>query len=281
MLNQISPHVYWLPPDSSTDRPVLGVIAGQRATLIVDAGNSPAHANLLLDELAKLDVPGLTYLVLTHWHWDHVFGITAFQVPVFASKQTCVAVAQMVDLDWCDEALDQRVDEGTEIEFCRDMIKLELPDRSNLRLRTPDVAFTHQIEIDLGGVTCLIKHVGGDHASDSSIVHVQEDGIVFLGDAPYEDLHHGPRNYTTDKLFPLLDDILSCDAEAYLWGHDPEPMSGTEFAAMSSLLKQIGQFADHSGGDRTLILQQLQNVPANFEEDVDEFIDSFLAGLPG
>ena len=32
--------------------------------------------------------------------------------------------------------------------------------------------------------------------------------------------------------------------------------------------------------DRTMVLQQLQNVPADFEEDVDEFIDSFIAGLP-
>ena len=31
-LNQISEHVYWLPPDETTDRPVLGVIAGKTGT---------------------------------------------------------------------------------------------------------------------------------------------------------------------------------------------------------------------------------------------------------
>ena len=50
-LNQISPHVYWMAPDGNTDRPTLGVIAGTDATLLVDAGNSIAHAHLFLEAL--------------------------------------------------------------------------------------------------------------------------------------------------------------------------------------------------------------------------------------
>ena len=50
-------------------------------------------------------------------------------------------------------ALDQRVEEGTEIEFCRDMIKVELPDRSDMQFKVPDVSFTKQLEFDLGGMT--------------------------------------------------------------------------------------------------------------------------------
>jgi glyoxylase-like metal-dependent hydrolase (beta-lactamase superfamily II) len=83
-LNQISQHVYWLPPDATTDRPTLGAVVGERATLIVDAGNSPAHAELFLNELANAGAPAPAYLVLTHSHWDHVFGVSAYDLPVFA-----------------------------------------------------------------------------------------------------------------------------------------------------------------------------------------------------
>ena len=69
-LNRISEHVYWLSPDATTDRPTLGAIVGKHATLIVDAGNSPAHANLFLEELARLEMAKPKYMVLTHWHWD-------------------------------------------------------------------------------------------------------------------------------------------------------------------------------------------------------------------
>ncbi|GAB4428720.1 MAG: hypothetical protein Fur0044_26540 [Anaerolineae bacterium] len=47
-LQKLNRHVYWLPPDDRTDRPILGAITGERATLLVDAGNSPAHAQLLV-----------------------------------------------------------------------------------------------------------------------------------------------------------------------------------------------------------------------------------------
>jgi glyoxylase-like metal-dependent hydrolase (beta-lactamase superfamily II) len=73
-LNQISHHVHWLSPDSATDRPVVGAVAGARGTLVVDAGNSPAHAQLLLRELAGRGVAPPAFVALTHWHWDHVFG---------------------------------------------------------------------------------------------------------------------------------------------------------------------------------------------------------------
>jgi glyoxylase-like metal-dependent hydrolase (beta-lactamase superfamily II) len=71
-LQQFSERIYWLPPDGDTDRPVLGVIAGSHSSLIVDAGASVAHARLLLDQVAQLDIAPVRYLFLTHWHWDHV-----------------------------------------------------------------------------------------------------------------------------------------------------------------------------------------------------------------
>ena len=85
-LNRISEHIYALPPDPATDRPVLGAVVGRRATLMVEAGNSPAHAQLLLAGLAQVTSVPLRYVVLTHWHWDHVFGASAFAEPVFAHR---------------------------------------------------------------------------------------------------------------------------------------------------------------------------------------------------
>ena len=46
-------------------------------------------------------------------------------------------------------------------------MKKELPDRSDLRLRTADIAFKERVVIDLGGIQAELIHVGGDHADDS------------------------------------------------------------------------------------------------------------------
>lgn len=279
-LNRISEHVYWLAPDATTDRPTLGAIVGKHATLMIDAGNSPAHANLFLGALTKLNLTKPNYVVLTHWHWDHIFGISALDVPLFAYEETQRVVEDMTKLDWSDEALDQRVAEGTEIEFCRDMIKAEWPDRSNLQLRAPDVSFVSQLEFNLGGVRCQVKHVGGDHASDSSIVYIPEDRIIFLSDCLYEDLHHGPHTYTTKKLFPLIDEIMNYEADYYVFGHDPEPMPKPEMMAFVGLLKMVGEIVERRGDNREQILWELQQeLGQDLGDDPIEIADAFLAGI--
>lgn len=278
-LNQLTEHVYWLAPDSATDRPVLGAIIGAHGALIVDAGNSTAHASLLLEALPANAKPA--YVVLTHWHWDHVFGAIAFDVPLIAHTETKRIVAEMVRLDWSNAALDQRVEEGTEIAFCRDMIKAELPDRSRLQLKAPDLSFDTRIELDLGGITCEVRHVGGDHSSDSSIVHVRGEDVIFLGDCLYEDLHHGPRHYTAGKLFPLIDTLLACNAEYYLLGHDPEPTSKQQMIEYTGMLKAVGGAVARFGAEREQVIRgHEQSTGRPMDSEQLEILDSFLAGLP-
>ena len=36
------------------------------------------------------------------------------------------------------------------------------------------------MELDLGEVTCVLKHVGGDHAHDSVVMYIKEEKILFL-----------------------------------------------------------------------------------------------------
>lgn len=279
-LNPISPNVYWLSPDDRTDRPILGAIAGEQRTLIVDAGNSPAHANLFLSELSTVDLAPPAFLALTHWHWDHVFGTSAINLPAFAHTETKRIVAEMARLDWSDEALDRRGEEGIEIEFCRDMIKAELPDRTGLRIKPPDIAFTTRIELDLGGVTCHIVHVGGDHAADCSIVYVQEDKIMFLGDCLGADLYSSAPSHTTKNLFPMIDLLLSYDADFYLAAHDPEPISRAEMVEYTTLLKLVGRRVDQLGANREAILSDLQGIiDTPLDNDHIEMVDAFIAGL--
>ena len=48
MLNELAPDVHWMAPDHTTDRPVVAAIAGEQATLLVDAGSSVEHARRFL-----------------------------------------------------------------------------------------------------------------------------------------------------------------------------------------------------------------------------------------
>jgi glyoxylase-like metal-dependent hydrolase (beta-lactamase superfamily II) len=113
--NRLTAHVHWLSPDSTTDRPALGAISGAHGTLVVDAGASPAHAHALQQAIAAAGLPAPRYLALTHWHWDHVFGGAAWELPTFGHVETRRVMAQMATLDWRNAALDARVAAGEEI----------------------------------------------------------------------------------------------------------------------------------------------------------------------
>jgi glyoxylase-like metal-dependent hydrolase (beta-lactamase superfamily II) len=276
----ITPRVAWLSPDPATDRPVLGAIAGHHATLLVDAGNSPDHAQTLLRELARAALPPPRYVALTHWHWDHVFGAAELGLPALCHHETQRIVAELARLDWSDEALDRRVETGEEIAFCRDMIKAELPDRAGLELRPPELGFSGSVALDLGGLTCHLEHVGGDHAHDSIVVYVPQERVVFLGDCLYMAIYGGPRRYTTRLLFPLLERLLSYDAECYLAGHHAQPLSRADLVAEAALLTTIGRAVDARGDDREAVLADLRQALGDpLDADQLSIVEEFLAGL--
>lgn len=132
----------------------------------------------------------------------------------------------------------------------------------------------------MGGISCQIAPVGGDHAVGSSIVYVPEDGVVFLGDCLCSDIYHGLPNYTTAKLFPLLDQLLSYDASLYLAAHDPEPMTRQQMVETTNLLRAIGGAVERLQGDRRATVAALEEqFAAPLSADQAEIMDEFLAGL--
>jgi glyoxylase-like metal-dependent hydrolase (beta-lactamase superfamily II) len=279
-LKRLTSNILYLPHYEETDRPVLAAVLGREATLIIDAGNSEAHARLFLDGLSKQNVPPPKYVVITHWHWDHIFGIAAMNLPTISHIETKQKISEMALLDWSDRALDERVAEGTEIAFCRDYLKLELPDplRKDLVIKPPDIGFFNKIEIDLGGITCVIQHVGGDHSGDSSIVYVPEEKTVFLGDCVYPDLYYEPWAYSKEKFFPLVQKLLDYPADYYIDSHKP-PLSRQDMEKRLNEIKQIGEIVYTYKTDTNKIFNELKTAFGKVEDDDIGTVDAFIAGM--
>lgn len=167
---------------------------------MLDAGSSPAHARLLLDELPRAPAA----VVYTHAHWDHVFGGASVGALVIAHTLTAAKLAELARRDWNDEAA------------IGDHIREELPAPRNVEIAPADVVFGSELNIDLGGVRLHVEHVGGDHCDDACVVLVEPDRILFVGDA----LCAGPNGgMTAAKAFPLFERILAFEADRYVEGH--------------------------------------------------------------
>ena len=279
LINKIGKSFWYITPISVTDRPILGMVVGNNKTLMIDAGNSEDHANYFLEELSNRGVPNPDIVVLTHWHWDHIFGLPALPNTVsIASKETKKEMEKLIPFSWSDEAIDARVQEGTEIEFCAKAIKEEFKDHRDITIVLPDVTFERRVEIDLGGVTCIVQYVGGDHASDSVIVYIKEEKILFLSDCIYPNMYAEKENYTIKETLRLLDELESFDAETYIPSHQ-KPISKEEFNQEVDKLRSIAKFTDLCVGDKQKILVEYEkHVKRELTEDERVTIADFVNG---
>ncbi|OLO38922.1 Zn-dependent hydrolase [Alkalihalophilus pseudofirmus] len=270
---------WYITPISETDRPVLGIVVGNNKTLLIDTGNSEDHINYFLGELSKRQVPYPDFVVITHWHWDHIFGLAALSKTVsISSEKTRKEMEKLIHLSWSDEALDERVKEGTEIEFCANAIKKEFTDHRDITVTLPDLVFEKQVEIDLGGVTCSVQHVGGDHASDSSIVYIKEEKILFLGDCLYANIFSEKENYTIQGTLELLDKLERFEADTYILSHSKQ-LSKEEFSQQVTLIRTIAGYTDRFGGEVPKIIKEYRKqVGRDLTEDEMATVVYFVNG---
>jgi glyoxylase-like metal-dependent hydrolase (beta-lactamase superfamily II) len=248
-LQRASEHVWWFTPDERTERPALGAVAGTSSTALLEVGASVAHTASFLQALEPLGLPPLRAAVLTHWHWDHSFGGAALDVPIIAHRDTAAELARQAALDWSDAALDARVEAGEEIAFCRDMIRIEIPDRSDLEIVLPQIVFDDHLELDLGGVRVAIDHVGGDHAADSCVFHVVEDDLIVLGDCLYQRLYAPEPFLTVASVQALTARIGAYGARLAIEGHGDTLLDGEALARRLSGLAAAADRVERLGDD--------------------------------
>ena len=104
-LTRISDRVYYLPAEERTDRPVLGYIKGDRYSLAIDAGNSSEHVDKFYGELRSWSLRLPDFTIITHWHWDHTFGMQAVSGKTVAGHFTNHRLGEIQKWEWSDEAM--------------------------------------------------------------------------------------------------------------------------------------------------------------------------------
>ena len=271
-LERASEHVWWFTPDDRSDRPALAIVAGTEASVLLDVGASPAHTGAFLAALEPLGLAPLRCAVLTHWHWDHSFGGAALDVPIAAHRITADELAREAALDFGDEALDARVARGDELAFCAEMMRVEMPDRSRLRIVEPSIVFGDEgIDLRLGGASCSVRRVGGDHAVDSCAMHVPEDGLLFLGDCLAQRLYAREPHLTIAGTRGVVDRVAAYDAQVVILGHWPGAlMDATAHAADLAALRGAADRVERLGAGA---------LETATDDDDRELLGFFVTGL--
>ena len=127
--------------------PNIGIVVGERATLVVDTGLGPRNGAIALREAQKLARGPVLYLTTTHYHPEHAAGEGAFPANTILVRP----IAQQKELE-------ERGMQFVEMFSSRSAQMKEL--LAGVKFRATDITFEKEITLDLGGVTARLFWMG-------------------------------------------------------------------------------------------------------------------------
>lgn len=204
------------------DRPNIGFIRGEKGSIVWDGGNSCNNAQQLLSKLTAEEAASIRLLVLSHKHWDHVFGAQYFQVPVMANAVLKKQLDSMRGQDWTREGVLRRAKNKELCEFGKNNYLNEFVIGNRFSIPEPDYVTYGKAEINLGGVTCSYEPVETCHAEGCSVLYVKEDKVLFLGDCLWPNMEGMEEDwyYSLPKVAALKKYLESFDAMYYIDSHE-------------------------------------------------------------
>lgn len=277
---EIASGVWRSPPEPRNDRPALGAIVGTERVLMVDSGASPRHALAFVEALRDASGRSPDLVALTHWHWDHSFGLSALGVPALAHRATHEALARMRTWTWDDQALAARVVSGEEIEFCARMISVEYGSARDIRVALPTILVEERLEVELGGRSVLLEWIPNDHSADGLVILDRTSGTAFLGDLLGPAYYEKPVAYRSGRFLALVERLLALPASTYVEGHD-EPLSRSGLLRELAAHLAIARAVEEGERDRpTLARLAADAAPEAEPAELHRTVAFFLSGVP-
>lgn len=210
-LLRISEHVWILPFNSPKDRPNLGYILGDEKALAVDAGHSSSHVEDFYNAIRQEGLPLPELTVITHWHWDHTFGMHAVHGETLARPETSDKLSEI------QAGMDADPDQAGRFLSSDPTIRREYAGRVPLKVVPADKTVTGDQVIDLGGVAVELIMSESPHTDDALLVFVPDDRVLFVGDAQLGEFPSWKMDW--DKLAALADKVRGLNANVVIDGH--------------------------------------------------------------
>jgi glyoxylase-like metal-dependent hydrolase (beta-lactamase superfamily II) len=161
---RVSDHVYAI-----MGFPNIAIIVGNRATLVVDTGLGPRNGATAMRVVHKLSTNQRLYLTTTHFHAEHTAGEAGFPADTIIIR----AAVQQQEVEKSLAGMITRFS-GMSAQN-RDLL-------AGVKVRTPDMVFDHELNLDLGGVTARLMWLGQAHTKGDEVILAEPDSTLIPGD---------------------------------------------------------------------------------------------------
>ena len=214
-----------------------GVIVTSEGAVVVDTLPFPQETRELLAFVQErgLRVP---YVINTHSHADHANGSYLFEGADLVAHQGCREILRRHGERVLEEA------------------KAETPEVADVRLRLPSITFDREVTLRLGDRTMQLIALAG-HTLDSIGVYVEEDKILFAGDAvmPVPYIVGGDRAAMIDSLRAigqlLLENIVQGHGEIILRGEVGEALE-TSILYLETVYEKVKEVVEAGAPPETI-----------------------------
>ena len=208
-LERMTERIWVYPYEEERDRPNLGYIRGDRWSLAVDAGHSAGHTREFYAalEAAGLPLPELT--VMTHWHWDHTFGMHAVHGLTLANERTN---------RYLEDFRDRLKAEGKGFFLeMHETIRREYCDGKPVIVTPADLVFRGEMTLDPGNCPVRVFQAEAPHTDDSTLIEIPGEKVLILGDSTCNAVPTGEMDQTlADR---LAETVREANPEICLLGH--------------------------------------------------------------
>ena len=176
--------------------------------VVVDALGSPALAQELLGEIGRITPAPVRYVILTHYHADHVYGLQAFK----AAGATIIAHRDGQQYLNSETA-------ALRLQASRETLAPAVDAQTRL------VAADHWIDgpttLHLGGVDFLLQPAGPAHTAEDLVVWVPQHRLLVAGDLVFRGRVPFVGQADSGRWIAALDRLIAFDTAVIVPGHGP------------------------------------------------------------
>jgi glyoxylase-like metal-dependent hydrolase (beta-lactamase superfamily II) len=213
-----------------------GIVDLGDRTLVFDSGATPRAGRELYSAATKLTKRPPKYLVVSHYHNDHIRGSQVFPGAVeFGTTLTrkLIATKGQAELKWDrDNAASQlaemklliKSNDDSDREFGAFFLhywKGILASIPEIKLRLPDVTFDNKLTFQgTKRVVQLIAFSNG-HCESDCVLFLPQERILFCGDLLFVKCHPYLGHGNPVKLISILNQLAGMKARVFVPGHGP------------------------------------------------------------
>lgn len=227
VLTPVGKNTYYAQGESALGSPLnknfisnAGVVIGPEGVIVIDALGSPLLGKQLINEIRKLTDKPIQFVIITHYHADHIYGLQSF-IDIGAT-----IIAQ-------ERAKDYLGSDTAQLRLQASRTELAPWINADTRLVPASTWVTEDTRLKLAGLEVDLIKMGPAHTPDDLAIYFPSEGVLFAGDLVFRG--RIPYVGQADSLgwIQSLEKLLGKPSKIIVPGHGPASTSAKEDLAFT------------------------------------------------